>query len=356
VLGPFAFEAPANRVVFAAGAIAQLSDEVDRLGARRALVLVTPGHEAEGHTIAASLGARACGVVATARVHVPADIAAAAVVKARELAADCTIGYGGGSTIGLGKMIALELGLPQLALPTTYSGSEMTAVWGTTADGVKRTGRDPRVLPRTVIYDPQLTVGLPPRVTGASGLNALAHAAEALYAPNANPITTLLAEEAIRALAVALPRAVRTGGDLGARGEALYGAYLAGYALGTSTMGLHHQICHALGGAFDLPHAELHALALPHVLRFNAPAATDALARIARALDAADAPSYLRALIAELGLPVSLAELGVPRGGLAAVAARVAQHPYPNPRPIDEASVLRMFESMFSGELPERTI
>jgi maleylacetate reductase len=353
---PFVFEAPANRVVFAAGASAQLAGEVERLGATRALVLVTPGHDAEGRKIAELLGPRACGVVATARVHVPADIAAAAIATARELGADCTVGYGGGSTIGLGKAIALELGLPQLAVPTTYSGSEMTAVWGTTANGVKKTGRDPRVLPRTVIYDPQLTVGLAARVTGASGLNALAHAAEALYASNANPITTLLAEEAIRVLAGALPRAVRAGSDLEARGDALYGAYLAGYVLGASAMGLHHQICHALGGAFDLPHAELHALALPHVLAFNAPAAVDALARMARALGAVDAPRYLRALVAELGLPVSLAQLGVPHEGLAAVAARVALHPYPNPRPIDEASVLRIFESMFTGELPERTI
>jgi len=354
-MGPFVFEAPANRVVFAAGAVAQLADEVDRLGAKRALVLVTPGHEADGRRICDLLAARACGVVATARVHVPSEIAAGAIASARELRADCTIGYGGGSTIGLGKAIALELGVPQLAVPTTYSGSEMTAVWGTTANGVKRTGRDPRVLPRTVIYDPQLTLGLPARVTGASGLNALAHAAEALYAPNASPITTLLGEEAIRALAAALPRAVRDGGHLAARTDALYGAYLAGYVLGTTAMGLHHQVCHALGGAFDLPHAELHALALPHVLRFNASAAPDALAQIARALGAADAPAHLRALIAELGLPVSLAELGVPHAGLAAVAAYVARQPYPNPRPIDEASVLRMFESMFTGELPERT-
>ena len=354
---PFVYESHASRVIFGRGAATRIGEELERLGLSRALVLSTPGHEAEARAVAERLGQRAAGVLATARVHVPTELAAAAVQTARELAADCTIGYGGGSTIGLGKAIALELGLPQLAVPSTYAGSEMTSIWGLTAGGEKRTGRDARVLPRVVIYDPLLTVGLSARTTAASGLNALAHAVEALYSTGANPVTTLLGEEAIRALADALPRAVRDGGDLEARGDALYGAYLAGYVLGAVPMALHHQLCHALGGAFDLPHAELHALVLPHVVRFNAPAVPAAIARIARALGDADPAARLRRMVDELALPASLEALGVPRAGLAEVAHRVVARPYSNPRPIDEASVLALLHDLFTGRLaaPEET-
>lgn len=348
---PFVYESLASRVVFGPGALASLADEIDRLGCKRALVLGTPDRAAVARDVAASLGPRACGVSATARVHVPTSVADAAIATARELRADCTIGFGGGSTIGLGKAIALELGLPQIAVPTTYSGSEMTPVWGMTTDGTKRTGRDVRVMPRAVLYDPALTLELDARTTAASGLNALAHAAEALYSTGANPVTTLLAEEAIRAIASALPRVVRDGGDLAARGDALYGAYLAGVVLSSVPMGLHHQLCHALGGAFDLPHAELHAVVLPHVIRFNAPTASAAIARMSRALGAPDPALHLRTLLDALALPTSLAALGVPETGLAELASRTAQRSYPNPRPVDAEAIARLFRDMFTGEL-----
>ena len=348
---PFTYESHATRVVFGPGVADTLAAELDRLGLSRAIVLATPNHQAAATAIATRLGSRARGVDATARMHVPVDIAAAAVRRARELDADCTIGYGGGSTIGLGKAIALELGLPQIAIPTTYAGSEMTTIWGLTDQGTKRTGRDPRVLPKVVLYDPLLTTGLSPRVTASSGLNAMAHAVEAMYSAGANPVTTVLAEEAARALATALPRAVANGSDLAARGDALYGAYLAGHALGSVPMALHHQLCHALGGAFDLPHAELHALVLPHVVRFNAAAAPDAIARLGRALGDRDPAARLRADLDELALPTSLEALGAPRDGLAAIAARVAASPYPNPRAIVEDEVAALLADIFTGRL-----
>jgi len=342
VTAPFTYESHATRVVFGAGVADTLASELDRLGRSRAVVLATPSHEDAARAIATRLGTRARGVVATARMHVPVEVAAAAARAVRELDGDCTIGYGGGSTIGLGKAIALELGLPQIAIPTTYAGSEMTTIWGLTDQGTKRTGRDPRVLPKVVLYDPLLTMGLSPRVTAASGLNAMAHAVEAMYSMGANPVTTVLAEEAARALATALPRAVADGADLAARGDALYGAYLAGHALGSVPMGLHHQLCHVLGGAFDLP----------HVVRFNAAAAPDAIVRLGRALGARDPAERLRAYLDELALPTSLEGLGVPREGLAAIAARVAASPYPNPRPIVETEVAALLAEIYTGRLP----
>jgi maleylacetate reductase len=207
--------------------------------------------------------------------------------------ADCCVAVGGGSTVGLAKAIALTSGLPILAVPTTYAGSEMTPIWGLTAGGAKQTGRDARVLPRTVIYDPELTLGLPPRVAGPSGMNALAHCVEALYAPDTSPIVQLMAEEGIRALAAALPAIRVEPADLRARAGALYGAWLAGAALGTVSMGLHHKLCHTLGGSFGLPHAETHAVVLPYAAAYNRAAAPEAMSRAARALGATDAPGAL---------------------------------------------------------------
>jgi maleylacetate reductase len=232
------------RVVFGAGSLAQLAAEVDQLGLQRVLVVAMPAQRALGERAAALLGARAVGMHAEAVMHVPTEIAATAVAVARRHNADGCLAIGGGSTIGLAKAIALDTGLPIIAVPTTYAGSEMTPIWGLTADGEKRTGRDERVRPRTVIYDPELTLGLPPTIAGPSGMNALAHCLEALYAPDGNPITSLMAADGIRAIAAGLPTVVREPGNIAARSDVLYGAWLAGAALGSAAMGLHHKLCH----------------------------------------------------------------------------------------------------------------
>jgi maleylacetate reductase len=290
---PFVYNALPGRVVFGAGALAQLPQELERLGAKRALLLSTQGRAEDARRLAASLGARAAGVYDKAVMHVPLPVAEDARRVARELGADCCIALGGGSTVGLAKAIALTSSLPVLAIPTTYSGSEMTTVYGLTEGGLKRTGRDARVLPRTVIYDPALTLGLPAHTSAASGMNAIAHCVEALYAADANPITSLMAEEGIRALAAALPLIMKNQNDLDARSDALYGAWLAGVALGSTGVALHHKLCHTLGGSFNLPHAETHAIVLPHAARYNRDAAPEAMARVARALGADDAPRGL---------------------------------------------------------------
>lgn len=348
----FTHDVRAPRVVFGAGAIDRLPDELDRLGAARVLVVCTARRGAAVERVAAAAVARLAGIFDGARMHVPAEVADAALAEARRVDADLLVAVGGGSAIGVAKAVALRGGPPFLAVPTTYAGSEMTPIWGISERGRKTTGRDPRVLPRTVLYEPALTVSLPPAVTAASGMNAIAHCVEALYAHDGSPVTALLAEEGIRALSSSLPAAVADGADLDARSGALYGAWLAGGALGAVAMGLHHRICHALGGAFGLPHAETHAVVLPHVAAFNTPAAPDAIARAARALGAEDAAGALSDLATGLGCPRSLREIGLREEQLDAAAAHVVESAYPNPRPFQTEQVRSLLDDAWHGRRP----
>jgi maleylacetate reductase len=343
------------RVIFGPGSLGELSKEVARLGAARALVVSTPGHANLAEEAARLLETRAAGIYAGAVMHVPVDMARAACEETRRLTADCVVAIGGGSTIGLAKAIALETGLPILAVPTTYAGSEMTPIYGLTAGGHKNTGRDPRVLPKTVIYDALLTLDLPPQITGPSGMNAIAHCVEGLYAHNANPITSLLAAEGIRALSRSLVRCVLNPRDLEARTEALYGAWLAGVVLGSVGMGLHHKLCHVLGGSFNLPHAETHAIVLPHAAAYNAAAAPDAMRAIADALpvvDAAEVPGALYDLAMLLGARVALRDIGLKESDLDQAVEIACAAAYPNPRPIERLAVQKVLERAFHGVRP----
>lgn len=340
------------RVVFGAGSIAQLADELEKLGAKRALVLSTPGRGQSIRKVADSLGARLAGIYDKAAMHVPVEVAEDARRVAKDLGADCCISVGGGSTTGLGKAIALTSGLPVIAVPTTYSGSEMTTILGMTEGGMKKTFRDARVLPRTVIYDPVLTLGLPAQISAASGMNAIAHCVEALYAADGNPINALQAEEGIRALARALPRIVKSPQDIDARADALYGAWLAGVAFATTGMGLHHKLCHILGGTFNLAHAGTHSIVLPHAARYNRDSAPEAMGRIARALGKHDAPQGLYDLEAALGLELRLAGIGMPAVGLERAARIAVESPYPNPRPVEYAGVLSLLQDAYEGRRP----
>lgn len=349
---PFTYVSLPSRVVFGAGSVARLAQEVDKLGARRALVLSTAGRAADVKRIASSLGERFAGLYDKAVMHVPIEVAEDARRTAKELGADCCVAVGGGSTIGLGKAIALTSGLPVLAVPTTYSGSEMTWVQGFTEGGRKRTQIDPKMLPKTVIYDPELTLGLPPETSAASGMNAIAHCVEALYAKEANPIVSLMAEEGIRALAASLLLIVRNPKDREARGEALYGAWLAGMSLNTG-IALHHKLCHTLGGTWNLPHAETHAIVLPHAVRYNRDAAPEAMARIARAIEAEDAAEGLYDLEVKLGLKMKLADLGVPAGDLERAARIALEAPYPNPAPVTYEGVLALLRNAHAGIRPK---
>ena len=343
------------RVVFGAGAIAKLPEEVQRLGAKRVLVLSTPEQRDSAEKVARALGARCVGTYDKAAMHVPSDIAEDARRVARELGADCCLTVGGGSTTGLGKAIALTSTLPILAVPTTYAGSEMTPIYGITEGGAKKTGRDVRVLPKAVIYDPNLTLSLPPALSAASGMNALAHAVEALYSHEGNPIISLMAEEGIRALAKALPSIVRDPKDLEGRSDALYGAWLCGIALGSAGMALHHKLCHVLGGSFNLPHAETHSIVLPHAVRYNQSSAPEAMQRIERAIGAADAAGGIFDLEKKLGLPLRLADIGMKEADLERAARIATEAPYPNPRKVEYAPVLELLWAAYQGRRPAQS-
>lgn len=349
---PFLYASPPYRVLFGPGRLADLGGEIDRLGARRALLLSSPEQADSVRKVAESLGARFAGVYDKAMMHVPIETAEEARRMAREIGADCCVTVGGGSTTGLGKAIALTSSLPILAVPTTYAGSEMTPIYGLTEGGMKKTGRDPRVLPKTVIYDPELTLTLPAALSAASGMNAIAHCVEALYAHDGNPIISLMAEEGVRALAVALPDIARNPADLGARASALYGAWLAGVSLGSTSMGLHHKLCHVLGGSFNLPHAETHAIVLPHAARYNRDAAEAAMSRVARALGTADAPGGLWVLAEKLGIPMALAQIGFKERDLERAAELATESPYANPKPVDYAGVLALLRDAYEGRPP----
>lgn len=351
----FTYQGHPARIVFGAGALQQLPAELDRLQLQRVLLLCTPGQRAKAEALAAQLGARVAAIHDGAVMHVPVDSAAAGCVAARAAGADATLALGGGSTVGLGKAIALETGLPLVAVPSTYSGSEMSSIWGLTDGGIKRTGRDARVRPKLVIYDPALTLSLPLAVSVTSALNAIAHAAEGLYAPDGNPVLALMAEEGIRACAAALPPLLHDAQDLAARSDALYGAWLCGTVLDGSTMGLHHKLCHTLGGTFNLPHAEVHTVLLPHALAYNAPLAPEAMLRIARALgapDAAAAPQAVQSLARRHGAPTSLRDIGMPADGLDRAADLAVANPYPNPRPLERDALRALLQRAFEGGPP----
>ncbi len=348
----FVYESRPGRVVFGAGSVRHAEREVVALGSQRALVLCTRSQRGPAEAIAAQLGDRSAGIFDRVEAHVPIELAREARAVARERRADCAIAVGGGSTIGLGKAIALDSGLPIVGIPTTYAGSEMTPIFGITEAGRKRTGKDLRVLPRTVIYDPELTLTLPAEVTVTSAINALAHAAEGLYARDANPITSLMADEAIRAIATGLPLVHRNAADLAGRSRLLYGAWLAGSVLGSVGMALHHKLCHVLGGSFDLPHAATHTVVLPHVLAFNAGAAPEAMARIARSLGTDEAPLGVYELARQHGAPLALRDLGMRAADLDAAADIASADPYWNPRPVDREAIRSVLQNAFEGAPP----
>jgi maleylacetate reductase len=351
-MDPFVYTASAARVVFGSNTRTMLTDEVRRLGCRRALVLSTPQQRDAADAMAMDLGDLSAGTFALATMHTPVEVTKAAVAHARELSADCVISLGGGSTIGLGKAIALNTDLPQIVLPTTYAGSEATSILGQTENGIKTTLRSPKVLPEVIIYDVDLTLTLPEHLTAVSGINAIAHAVEALYAADRNPIISMLAEEGIRALARSLPVLMQSPGDRQARADALYGAWLCGTCLNAVSMGLHHKLCHTLGGAFDLPHAETHTVILPHVIGYNATAAPDAMIRMAHALYAEDATQALFDLARQLGAPTALSALGLKRGDLDRAAALATHSPYSNPALATRDGIRRLLEDAFDGVRP----
>lgn len=350
----FIYDVPQSRVIFGAGSLKNLKAEIEALGAKKALILCTPEQSDLAEKISSMLGSSSVGIFPKAVMHVPIETAKEAVDVARKLGADCAIAVGGGSTTGLGKAIALEYDLPILAIPTTYAGSEMTPVYGITENGIKKTGKDPRVLPKTVIYDPELTLSLPLEMSITSGVNAIAHAVEGLYAQNGNPIMSLLAEEGIKSLADGLRLLKKNDQDINARSLCLYGAWLCGYVLGNVGMAIHHKLCHTLGGSFNLPHAPTHTVVLPHAVAYNEKATPEAMARVKRALGAKEssAANALFDLVNELQGPTSLAELGLLESDLDKATEIALSNPYWNPEPIEKNAIRHLLQNAFEGKHP----
>jgi alcohol dehydrogenase class IV len=348
----FTYQAAPMRVIFGAGTLSQLKSEVARLGISRALVLATPNQVQQASMVAELLDDRATGIFTQAEMHTPVSVTDRAMAYATELKVDGVVAIGGGSTTGLGKAIALRTDLPQIVVPTSYAGSEMTSILGETRDGLKATQSSPRILPETVIYDVDLTMTMPQSLSAASGLNAIAHAVEALYARDRNPIISLMAQEGIRSLAQALPKIKSDAKDVEARTEALYGAWLCGSCLGAVGMALHHKLCHTLGGAFNLPHAETHAIILPHAVAYNASADPQAMSQIARALGANDAAVGLFELAGAIGVRRSLRDVGMREQDIDHASDLAVTNPYWNPRPVERDAVRGLIARAWAGAAP----
>jgi maleylacetate reductase len=352
----FVHEALPGRVVFGIDAVLQVVPEVMALGAGRVLLIADGAAQPVADLLADQLGSQLAARVSEVRQHVPEELVTATQSVVVATSPDAIVTIGGGSATGLGKAVAIETGIPLVVVPTTFAGSEMTPVYGITGEH-KQTGRDLRALPCVVIYDPKLTMTLPKEVIGPSGLNAIAHCVEALYAPGTNPIGDLYAVEGVRILARALPAILDEPDDLEARGDALFGAHLAGKAFAVAGSALHHKLCHVLGGTFRLVHGEVNSVVLPHATSFNAPAVPDAMARITEALggslDGSAAAGLLFDLALRLGAPTSLDAIGMPADGLDFAAERaVAEVGAANPRSVDRASMRSLLQDAFDGRRP----
>jgi len=353
----FEYNVNASRVIFGSGSINKLPLEITKVNCSAPLLLLTPRQSTQSDkfkTILASGSIRLAGVFPNATMHTPTHITEQAVRMLKDTSADCVVSVGGGSAIGLGKAVSIRTGVPHLTIPTTYSGSEMTPILGETHEGRKTTRSDKNILPATVIYDVDLTMTLPPSTCVVSGVNAIAHAIEALYAKNTNPIISLLACDGVKALAESLPQIVNEPSSRPARERALYGAWLCGTCLGSTSMALHHKLCHTLGGSFGLKHAETHTVVLPHALSYNAPAIPDLMAKLATLFpdSQGDALKGLDSLLSELDAPRALKDLGMVEEDIDKATDIAMGNRYPNPRGLERKPIRELIRRAWSGETP----
>jgi maleylacetate reductase len=348
----FIHDANPSRVIFAAGARSKTGAELDRLGASRLMIVATPTQAGIAAEFARLIGDRAGIVYPGAQPHTPTNVTEAALTAVSSVKADGVLAIGGGTAIGLSKAIALRTNLPQLIIPTTFAGSEMTPVLLETERGVRMMRRDASILPETVIFDPELLSALPASVAGPSAMNAIANAIEALCAQNCDPLAALMAEEAIRALAAALPRIVADAPDSRAWSEALYGAWLAGASIGSTGTAVHHKICDVLVGAFDLNHADAHCAMLPYTSAFRRRRAPDAMRRVARMLGGEDSPTLLYNLALRVANQDSLKAMGLTRAALEKAADLVVEDPYDGLKPATREDILAMLLAAFEGARP----
>jgi maleylacetate reductase len=344
---PFTFAGLTTRVVFGHGTLACVPDEVARLGHKRPMVLST-SHQAE-QAMALAKMTGAVGTFTEAAMHTPVEVTERAVAAYQAAGADCVISLGGGSTTGLGKAIAMRTGVDQVVVPTTYAGSEMTDILGETAGGEKTTRRDARIRPEVVVYDVDLTLTLPVGLTVTSALNAIAHAMEGFYAPDRNPVTDLLGRDAMRAFKQALPVLMADPTNSSARADALYAAWGCSTALGQVSMALHHKLAHVLGGSFGTPHAETHAILLPHTTAYNMAAVPELLAPIKETFGGA---AGLWRFAKDLNAPMALRDFGLTEADMDRAADIATKNPYANPRPVTRDGIRQLLQNALNGEMP----
>ena len=349
----FALRLSALRAQFGQAAAPAIAAALQQMSLSRAVLLATPGHAQQAHDMAAQIGPSVVAVLPVAQMHTPVEVTQHALPHVLAAKADALISFGGGSVTGLGKALALHTRLPHIAVPTTHAGSEVTGILGQTEAGRKTTVSDPRLQPQVVIYDPRLIASLPAPITVTSALNALAHAVEALYAPDRNPLTSSLALQGAQALITAVPKVLENLHNLQARADCQYGGFLCGLVLGQVGMGLHHKLCHTLGGSFGLPHAQTHAVILPHAVAYNEAAVPDLLAPLAQMLSAATAGQGLYALSASLHAPQSLRDLGLAETDLDRAADLATQSPYPNPSPLEKPALRALLQAAWAGHPPK---
>jgi len=351
LLREFEYESITSRIVFGIGKRSTLRQEIGRIGCSRAFIFTSSGRRESVAETAEILGEAVAGVFTGALIHTPVSITDTATARFRSVEADCVVAIGGGTAIGLGKAVAYRTGTPQIVMPTTYSGSESTPIIGQTRDGIKSTIRHASILPDVVILDPELSLSLPVKISVTSGLNAMAHAVEALYARDRNPVSSVLALEGIRVLMQALPTIVADPRNIRGRSLALYASWLCGKVLATVGMALHHKLCHVLGGRFSLPHAETHSILLPHSIAYNQVAAHEELEPLSILLKG---PPGLRIfeLAKSLRAPTRLSDLGLEKEDLAIAADLAVQSPYWNPRKVSRKGIRILLHNAWNGIPP----
>lgn len=349
----FQYQSLPWNIIFGAGCLKHLPVELEVLGFSRPLVLSTSGQVKNAQSIVELLATNGVGLFDGARMHVPAVVVEDAAIIAKKLNANCTVSIGGGSTTGLGKALALRHNIPYIAIPTTYAGSEMTNIWGITEKGRKVTGRDNKVLPRLIIYDPELTMSLPASVVGPSGLNAMAQAVVNIATDNLNPIVTSMAIEAVRNISAYLPKIITDPMNIEARSKVLLGASLAGAALGTGTTSLHHKLCHTFGGTFNTPHAETHAVLLAHCVAYNASATKEGTHKVAQAMNVADAALGIYDLAKAVGAPTTLKEIGIEYDDLGKAVSVAMEMSMVNPEPVTAERLRQLLENAYYGHMPK---
>ncbi|MPZ39718.1 MAG: iron-containing alcohol dehydrogenase [Rhizobiales bacterium] len=347
---PFVFQSQAIRVLFGCGTVQSVPAELDRHKRSRALILCTSSSRptaewVQSHASGLSVDIHQLPPSGDARERLTSLIG-----HAREKDADSLVVIGGGSPIGFAKTIAAKAGLRSVAVITTYSGSEMSSSWSIGAGKDRMAGDDDTCLPLTAIYDPDLTLSLPPRTSAASGMNAMAHAVETLYGPDLNPVVKGLATTAVGLLGSSLPRVVDRPNDIAARTDALYGAWLA--AAFRAQAGVEHALAQRVRQNFGLDHSHCHAIFTPYAIAFNAKAAPRAMELIARALGAADAGRALYELNVRIGLPTGLKGLGMTEADIPKAVDIVAAGKFANPRPVSREDLENLITQAYHGEAP----